>query len=81
MLLLQATVWTVLHQSQQLLVRFDVPLLLVQHQSIQRYFPPLLVLCAHCSLRCRAKSFLLVRRGLGSFLASCDSNSAEDNRD
>jgi hypothetical protein len=81
MLLLQATVWTVLHQSQQLLVRFGVPLLLVQHRSIQRYFPPLLVLCVHCSLRCRAKSFLLVCCSLRNFLASCDSNSAEDNRD
>jgi hypothetical protein len=55
--LLQAIVWTVLHQSQQLLVRFDAPLLLVQHQSIQRYFPLLLVLCARCSLRCHAVTF------------------------
>jgi hypothetical protein len=81
MLLLQATVWTVLHQSQQLLMRFDVPLLLVQHRSTQRYFPLLLVLCAHCSLRCRAKSLLVIHHDFGSFLTSCGSNSAEDNRD
>jgi hypothetical protein len=79
--LLQAIVWTVLHQSQQLLVRFDVLLLLVQHRSIQRYFPLLLVLCMRCSLMCHAKSLLVTRHGFGSFLASCDSNSAEDNRD
>jgi hypothetical protein len=81
MLLLQATVWTVLHQSQPLLMRFDVRLLLVQHRSIQHYFPLLLVLYVCCSLRCHAKSFLLVRLDLGNFLASCGSNSAEDNRD
>jgi hypothetical protein len=81
MLLLQATVWTVLHQSQQLLVRFDVPLLLVQHRSIQHYFPLLLVLYAHCSSRYHAKSLLVIRRDFGSFLANFNSNSAEDNCD
>jgi hypothetical protein len=79
--LLRAIVWTVLHQSRQLLVRFDVPLLLVPHRSIQRYFPLPLVLCAHCSLMGRAKSLLVICRDFGSFLAGCSSNSAEDNRD
>jgi hypothetical protein len=81
MLLLQATVWIVLHQSQQLLVRFGVLLFLVQHRSIRHCFPLLLVLCMRCSLMCRAKSLLVIHCDFGSFLASCDSNSAEDNRD